>query len=164
MTDTPIDLEAQFEHGVTQQTQAYQFQQAPDGSWLFQCDEWLDLSAILTSLPLPVAGTPEGWRLVPVEPTPEMAEAGAKIGNWTTPWTAKRIWADMLAAAPAPEGKAEPPQIPEKLDRRIGDAVLAAMWPSGEIIYDEAFSGPEEQLSAGYAALRRAISTPPGAP
>jgi hypothetical protein len=34
------------------------------------------IRAYLASLPMSVAGTPEGWRLVPVEPTNDMLEAG----------------------------------------------------------------------------------------
>ncbi|WP_431482271.1 hypothetical protein [Pseudomonas solani] len=44
----------------------------------------------------PAAGVPEGWRLVPVEPTPEMLEAGD--GYLGTPATYKT----MLSAAPQP--------------------------------------------------------------
>lgn len=43
---------------------------------------------------------PEGWKLVPVEPTREMADAGADID----PERAS-VWAAMLAAAPQPMGE-----------------------------------------------------------
>jgi hypothetical protein len=38
---------ANFEHEVTQQTQAYEFKEGPNGEWLFRCPEWFDLSAVL---------------------------------------------------------------------------------------------------------------------
>lgn len=45
------DLCAAFEHEVTQQTQAYRFKAgSKPGTWLFACDEWIDLSAILSAL------------------------------------------------------------------------------------------------------------------
>jgi hypothetical protein len=47
---TEEDIEracAGLEHGVTQQTQEYQFQRAPDGGWLFRCPEWLNVSAVM---------------------------------------------------------------------------------------------------------------------
>ena len=48
---TGSDLCAAFEHEVTQQTQAYRFKAgSKPGTWLFACDEWIDLSAILSAL------------------------------------------------------------------------------------------------------------------
>lgn len=41
---------ANFEHEVSQQTQAYQFSEGPKGGWLFRCPEWFDLSAVLAGL------------------------------------------------------------------------------------------------------------------
>lgn len=43
--------------------------------------------------------------------------------------------------------------VPIELDRRLGEAMLNAMWPSGEIIHDDKFEGPEGQLSAGWEAM-----------
>lgn len=62
---------------------------------------------------------PEGWQLVPVEPTQEMTEAGATSINYNggnARWSdIREAWADMLAAAPAltaaPSAQAEP-QVP----------------------------------------------------
>ena len=51
--------------------------------------------------------------------------------------------------------------VPKKLTREIGDAMLAAMWPSGEIIFDDSFDGPEQQLSAAWDAMLSAAPTPP---
>lgn len=46
------ELCAAFEHAVTQQTQAYEFQRGTTpGKWLFRCSDWIDLSAVLASLP-----------------------------------------------------------------------------------------------------------------
>ena len=46
--------------------------------------------------PSPAAVVPEGYALVPVEPTPEMVEAGAR---WGSRRHAAGAWAAMLAAA-----------------------------------------------------------------
>ncbi|MDU3156446.1 MAG: hypothetical protein E7B34_12365 [Hafnia alvei] len=42
---------------------------------------------------------PDGWKLVPIEPTAEMYEAGDKQ------ITTKQVWDSMLAAAPAQESE-----------------------------------------------------------
>jgi len=44
---------------------------------------------------------PEGWQLVPVEPTVDMLEATCERGNY-----ARNVWEAMLAAAPKLEGGA----------------------------------------------------------
>lgn len=47
---------------------------------------------------------PEGWKLVPIEPTPEMIRAGNEC--WMiTEGNAPAYWSEMLAAAPQPEGE-----------------------------------------------------------
>lgn len=56
----------------------------------------------------PQPAIPEGWQLVPVEPTPNMLQEAGTIDGWDgwphmadechTKW-----WASMLAAAPKPE-------------------------------------------------------------
>lgn len=43
------------------------------------------------------------------------------------------------------------PEIPEP---EWIEAMIAAMWPGGEIIHDDAFDGPEDQARAAYTALR----------
>ena len=45
------------------------------------------------------SAVPSGWKLVPVEPTPEMA----KVSTWdmNSFYSASKVWADMLAAAPS---------------------------------------------------------------
>lgn len=50
----------------------------------------------------PAPSVPEGWQLVPIEPTTEMLRAANE--EWEGKPTAM-IWADMLAAAPKPEGE-----------------------------------------------------------
>ena len=53
------------------------------------------VGAKLYARPVPAQAAPDGWQLVPVEPTPEMEEAGDR---WTTfPLT---VWMDMIDAAP----------------------------------------------------------------
>jgi hypothetical protein len=47
-------------------------------------------------------GVPEGYALVPVEPTPEMCEAYQDASSWTAPLGASAYKA-MIAAAPTPE-------------------------------------------------------------
>lgn len=55
------------------------------------------------------ARAPEGWQLVPVEPTVEMMRAGDDTGfhTYTGTWsiTPDACWQAMLAAAPKPETK-----------------------------------------------------------
>ncbi|UXC38239.1 hypothetical protein [Cupriavidus gilardii] len=49
------------------------------------------------------AGVPEGWKLVPVEPTIAMVEAGENARkSEARPWAAHAMYAAMLAAAPTP--------------------------------------------------------------
>lgn len=44
---------------------------------------------------------PDGWKLVPVEPTPEMLYAAQEFSDILPP-RGKRVWGYMLSAAPAP--------------------------------------------------------------
>lgn len=52
----------------------------------------------------PAPSVPEGWKLVPVEPTPEMREVGGMVcgtaRNGRDPVTAAHAYLAMLAAAP----------------------------------------------------------------
>lgn len=53
---------------------------------------------------------PEGWQLVPIEPTVEMIEAGFKLGNtchdqWFCPTNVRVSYRAMLAAAPKEPSK-----------------------------------------------------------
>lgn len=50
----------------------------------------------------PLAMVPEGWQLVPVEPTPEMEDQGG-IAYWSGESNSEsilKVWAAMLAASP----------------------------------------------------------------
>lgn len=58
----------------------------------------------MTRAALATAQTPEGWKLVPSKPTPEMIEAGNAVFSDGRTY-ALPVYANMLAAAPAkPEG------------------------------------------------------------
>jgi len=78
---------------------------------------------------LPVVTVPEGWALVPVEPTREMWAAGMKAQY--APSSSGDIWAAMIAAAPPPPTLApvapvalpgELVELSEKLDCLAQDA------------------------------------------
>lgn len=45
----------------------------------------------------PAPGVPDGWQLVPIEPTAEMLQAALKVA---TPGALRAAWARMLAASP----------------------------------------------------------------
>ncbi len=47
------------------------------------------------------ADVAEGWRLVPVEPTEDLLKAGCAIPGVSLE-TGRRMWSQMLAAAPTP--------------------------------------------------------------
>lgn len=49
----------------------------------------------------PDPGVPDGWKLVPIEPTAEMLQAALKVA---TPGALRAAWARMLAASPAQKG------------------------------------------------------------
>lgn len=57
-------------------------------------------AALTGKLPAPVV--PEGWQLVPVEPTNEMIHP---LDQFMRPTSAREIYRAMLAAAPNPEAK-----------------------------------------------------------
>lgn len=62
-------------------------------------DDYTEFSAALDSVAAAgAAPVPEGWQLVPVEPTPEMCEVSTWDFNRFYP--AKEIYKAMLAAAP----------------------------------------------------------------
>lgn len=56
----------------------------------------------------PAPGVPDGWKLVPIEPTQEMLTAARRAteieGITTTPWLRGCIYRTMLAASPAQKG------------------------------------------------------------
>ena len=49
----------------------------------------------------PAPGVPDGYALVPIDPTPEMLQAALKVA---TPGALRAAWARMLAAYPAQKG------------------------------------------------------------
>lgn len=44
---------------------------------------------------------PDGWKLVPVEPTAPMRDSGVSAANNKPQWSIRAVWAAMLAAAPS---------------------------------------------------------------
>lgn len=85
-----------------------------DDNWTFYSEVFTDeakivLAAALLAGASPVpAAIPEGWQLVPIEPTPEMMRAAWSTANelWNTPEADDPLpghqYRAMLAAAPAP--------------------------------------------------------------
>lgn len=51
---------------------------------------------------LPIQGTPEGWQLVPMEPTERMISESIDAGRFDED-DAVFFWASMIAAAPSPD-------------------------------------------------------------
>lgn len=51
--------------------------------------------------------TPQGWKLVPVKPTPEQIKSGNKV---TWPMPCKQVYTTMLAAAPQPAQQEQEPE------------------------------------------------------
>lgn len=90
-------------------TTGYQGGEAPPvGHWL---TFWYDKGRSVAAAEAAQAGSaqqvpavPEGWRLVPVEATDEMADAGDNESPVAvhSDWTARDVWDAMLAAAPLP--------------------------------------------------------------
>ena len=60
---------------------------------------WMPLPDLPGAQAQPTLGVPDGWKLVSIEPTEEMYNAGANHcdGYWST---AQAVWDAMLAAAP----------------------------------------------------------------
>lgn len=85
---------------------------APEGATAFQDIKFSDIEAAL-SAQVQDAAVPEGWKLIPKEPTPEMITAARFYA--TDKWTRDgyglaltELYRDMLAAAPAAkQGEAE---------------------------------------------------------
>ena len=107
-----------------------------------------------------VGAVPEGWKLVPIEPTPEMARAGIAVarmdvsGAWVT--DARECYAAMIAAActappqPAAPMGATPEFINELLDE--------ADWWAGHVDVDRAPMPLRQYLERKIAAMKDATS------
>lgn len=59
-----------------------------------------------TTQPAPACSVPDGYALVPLEPTVEMSDAGAKYDRFNKETTYAGLYRAMIAAAPKPEGGA----------------------------------------------------------
>lgn len=88
-----------------------------DAAWIKDRDN--ALREALAEQPAPV----QGWKLVPVEPTPEQIKEGNKV---TWPLPCAQVYSAMLAAAPQP---APPPQRKPLTDEQIDRALDAAKVP-----------------------------------
>lgn len=95
---------------------------------------WDDRAAL--SAP-PAAGAPEGWKLVPVEPTAEMQAAGATAIRFeTTPinklFTGNAVYRAAISAAPTPPASEQQRAvvIPEITGTAIVEVVNGAEGPS----------------------------------
>ncbi|MCM2546151.1 hypothetical protein ACVCII_04255 [Burkholderia glumae] len=85
--------------------------------------------ALLTS---PRAAVPEGWKLVPIEPTSEMVSAGEHVAYSDVAYAPPEIaYRAMLDAAPAaPVAEAEP--APNPLRRRV-ERLLVELHAEGRL-------------------------------
>ena len=76
-------------------------------------------------------GVPQGWKLVPVEPTPEMLQAAIQleadtINEWDDEPNHSEIYRAMLASSPQPEAAPAVAQVPTEW-REAVDAAREAM-------------------------------------
>ena len=117
-----IRVEAQDDGSFTAVTDYWpEEQKVPEGYALISIDTlraWGKYDEVQEACHYPIDNTPkpalktdaqkvpEGWKLVPVEPTPEMVLAGAKEVDWYD-HNASDCYRAMLAAAPKPALKAE---------------------------------------------------------
>lgn len=62
------------------------------------------IRALASSMGAP--SVPDGWMLVPIEPTEAMAQAGYRARSYGPMWPARSIWTLMLAASPSPSKEA----------------------------------------------------------
>lgn len=66
---------------------------------------------------------PPGWKLVPVEPTPEMIDA--YVSNHERFQSARSDWTAMLAAAPQPAIPPDHVAVPRELLERVSHSLGA---------------------------------------
>ena len=74
-----------------------------------------EIAAAIVQACLPALSCPDGFRLVPVEPTACMISAGESaasvgIGKCNDDESLPRVWRAMLAASPAPSQDSPPPR------------------------------------------------------
>ncbi|MFE1817044.1 hypothetical protein [Metapseudomonas otitidis] len=81
----------------------------------------------------PAAGVPEGWKLVPIEPTDAMLEIGAQcVYEPTGKEDIGDVWSNMLIEAPTPPASEQQRAVvmPEKQVEYVGDRDHK-LWASG---------------------------------
>ena len=133
------------------------------------CDQWQAVVDAIRAHPAPQVAVPEGWKLVPVEPTVEMRKsAKAAVG----PYISNTCWNAMLAAAPAVKESlttAGEPVAPEPDVAALVEALESAKNlianHSGEALPDKYAGDQIEQIDAALAALapdEREIAARPG--
>ena len=142
-----------------------------------------DAHVALASPALESAAVPDGWQLVPKEPTEEMLESGrkayfgARAYSDTTPDQAQRLdYIAMLAAAPSPpvQPTEEPLTMSIFASRADLYAERAKVWPplkkalwnvvTGEQLNDAHYINAYELTDKLYAAILAAAPTPPAQP
>ena len=108
---------------------------------------------------------PDGWRLVPVEPTEAMLDAGTNLDpdQWG-PGDLHYIWEVMLAASPVPQ--AEDAGVGEDAVERVARALCCEFGKHDPdyVPMDEAqpMGPPEWQEWAGYAQVAiKTLASPP---
>ncbi|MDE1715591.1 hypothetical protein PWG14_24305 [Chromobacterium amazonense] len=102
------------------------------------------IEAAETQLPAPAV--PNGWQLVPKEPTEDMIRksywSGAGEVNIHEEWAKREVWVRMLAAAPQP---AQPATAPSTV---TDDELLDEFWAHAEVRIDGAIVGLVQALRA----------------
>lgn len=108
-----------------------------------ECDELLDeLVAAALSHPEPEAvQVPQGWRLVPEDPTQEILRRHSENTDGLDEYTARQDWHAMLAAAP------QPPAQPEARGDEKPRAWIRADW-SGSAPEELTFDRPDTRSPA----------------
>ena len=102
------DIREAFEKWIESRTGGhFAIEDYNDYSLDFACEAWqAALQSAQGEHPAPVA-VPEGWKLVPVDPTDEMLRKSNWSGNGDVSvneeWARRTVWGRMLAAAPQPD-------------------------------------------------------------
>ena len=86
------------------------------------------------------AAVPEGMRLVPVEPTPKMVNAGREFEH------PKNVWAAMLAAAPTPPAPEAQQPAGQEQDERAAFEAWARTYSTLPITHDAMFPHSYEDM------------------